>query len=365
MLRTSDLDYHLPPEAIATRPAQPRDSARLMVVRRAGDRPPEHRVVSDLPEILRRGDLLVLNTTRVLPARLEGERHDTHGHVEGLFLGPAPAAPGGARWVVLLRGKRLRPGVELVLGAPEPARPTRTVRLVEPVADQAGGWVVEVLSADGMGEPDALDQVGRTPLPPYILKARRHAGLGVADSADRVWYQTVFADEPGSVAAPTAGLHFTPELLTALETRGVARAGVVLHVGTGTFRPVETEFVEQHPMHGEFCRVPEDTVGAVAQARARAGRVVAVGTTSARVLESFASSGAAHEYETRLLITPGYPWRVVDGLLTNFHLPRSTLLAMVAALFPGGIEYVKTLYQEAIGRGYRFYSYGDAMLILP
>lgn len=365
MLRASDLEYELPPGAVATRPAQPRDSARLMVVSRSGDRPTEHRVVSDLPALLRDGDLLVLNTTRVLPARLEGVRRDTRGRIEGLFLGPAPAASGGPRWTVLLRGRHLRPGVELILGASDPARPSRGLRLIEPVADQAGAWVVEVLANDGPAEPDALGQVGRTPLPPYILKARRHAGLGVADATDRAWYQTVYAEEPGSVAAPTAGLHFTPELLAALERRGIARTGVVLHVGTGTFRPVETEYVEEHPMHGEFCRVPEAAVAAISHAKARAGRVVAVGTTSARVLESFASSGAAPAYETRLLITPGYQWRTVDALVTNFHLPRSTLLAMVAALFPDGVERVKALYREAIGRGYRFYSYGDAMLILP
>jgi S-adenosylmethionine:tRNA ribosyltransferase-isomerase len=214
-----------------------------------------------------------------------------------------------------------------------------------------------------------------TPIPPYIRKARQTAGIAISDAADRDRYQTVFADAQtvhgglGSVAAPTAGLHFTPGLLAELERLGVERADVVLHVGPGTFRPVETAIVEEHPMHAEWCSMPHTAIEAIGRTRARGGRVVCVGTTSARVVETYAAReerGEAYEawVETRILITPGYRWRWVDGLLTNFHLPRSTLMAMVAALLDGGVERLKGVYSEAISQGYRFYSYGDAMLVV-
>ncbi|MGH7133707.1 MAG: S-adenosylmethionine:tRNA ribosyltransferase-isomerase, partial [Phycisphaerales bacterium] len=212
-----------------------------------------------------------------------------------------------------------------------------------------------------------------TPLPPYIRAARKRHGVEVDDAVDRAAYQTVYArgDElsAGSVAAPTAGLHFTPDLLAMLSAKGVDRAEVVLHVGTGTFKPVDTEFVEQHPMHAEWCTAPAATTAAMARARFSGGRVFAVGTTSARTLESFTQAeltpNADASHWTRILITPGYQWRHIDGLMTNFHLPRSTLLAMVAALLPGGAAQLLDVYREAIVKGYRFYSYGDAMLVAP
>lgn len=369
MLRASDLDYELPPGAIATRPAEPRDSARLMVVSRSEERRMEHRTVRDLPALLRRGDCLVFNTTRVLPARLEGVRRDTGGRVEGLYLGPVSGEGGPERWAVLLRGRRLREGVVVTLyGQDGSAR--LGLRLLQKHPEEPGGWIAEVTVEGTAGVPVQLGAVGRTPLPPYILKARRQAGIEIGDPADRAWYQTVFAEEAGSVAAPTAGLHFTPELLASLAAAGIGRAEVVLHVGTGTFRPVETEFVEQHSMHAEWWRVSAETARAIDHARSQQGRIIAVGSTSARALESFAEEGSPGRAgtagsQTRLLITPGYRWCIVDGMLTNFHLPRSTLLAMVAALLPGGVARVKALYQVAIEHGYRFYSYGDAMLILP
>lgn len=366
-MRTADLDYDLPPGRIALTPAERRDDARLMVVSRSDDSVLEHRRVADLPELLRRGDLLVLNQSKVVPARLEGVRADTGGRVEGLVLGREGVSEDGERWTVMLRAKRLRPGIEITLHDEHGAMGA-SLTLIEKDAGEAGAWRVRVGKLVGPGR--ALDAVGRTPLPPYILKSRRDAGVELPDRVDRERYQTVFASagSEGSVAAPTAGLHFTAELFERLAARGVERASVVLHVGTGTFRPVETATVEEHPMHGEWCELPQAAGRAVLGARHAGGRVIAVGTTSARTLESFASMDVApggERLETRLLVTPGYRWRWVDGMLTNFHLPRSTLLAMVAALFPGGVERVKALYRAAIAEEYRFYSYGDAMLVLP
>ncbi len=367
MLRTSELEYELDPGRIALRAVEPRDSARLMVARRAGDGAPEHRVVRDLPEILAPGDVLVFNTTRVLPARFLGVRRDTGGHVEGLYLGDAGGASGGdgggARWVVLLKSRRRRAGVFVDVLRGDGAASGVSLRLVEPAADEPTAWVVEV---EGGGTSGALRRVGLTPIPPYIQAARKAAGVRVEEEEDRRRYQTVYArgGEWGSVAAPTAGLHFTPELLARLAARGVERAEVELAVGTGTFRVIETEFVEQHAMHAEWCRVPPETARAVGSARRRGGRVIAVGTTAARAIESPGYSGGEW-FQTRLLVTPGYAWRDVAGLMTNFHLPRSTLLAMVGAMFEGGVGRAKALYAEAARVGYRFYSYGDAMLILP
>lgn len=372
MLRTADLDYELPEAAIAVRAAEPRDSARLLVISRSDPSRIEHRTVRDLPDLLHPADVLVFNTTRVLRARLLGRRADTGGRVEGLYLEDGAGPPPGAlRWRVLLRGRRMKPGVIIELDRADGTASGVSLRLLEAGPDEPGSWEAEVHGFVDSGAPSAavLEAIGATPLPPYILKARRHQGLEIADRQDRARYQTVFAagqtdavGPGGSVAAPTAGLHFTAELLARLRERGVTRADVELHVGTGTFRPVETEFVEQHPMHREWCAMDEGTIAAVEAAE----RVIAVGTTSARTLESFAASDrAARAIETRLLITPGYEWRWVDGLLTNFHLPRSTLLAMVAALLPEGVPRLLDLYRLALREGYRFYSYGDAMLVLP
>lgn len=360
MLRTDELDYELPEAAIATAPAEPRDSARLMVTRRGGMEA-SHGRVSALPGWLRAGDLVVFNTTRVLHARIEGVRADTGGRVEGLYLGDA-TRPGS--WRVLLRGKRMKPGIDVTIGGGV------TLRLVEPDGAELGAWVVE--PSDTRPAAVVLTEAGLTPLPPYILKARRHAGLATNDRTDEGRYQTVYArlDQAGSVAAPTAGLHFTPELLAHLDAMGVERAEVVLHVGTGTFRPVEAEVVEQHPMHAERCSMSAGAVEVVMRARREGRRVIAVGTTTARTLESYAQAlegggPVPATLDTRILITPGYRWRWVDGLLTNFHLPRSTLMAMVGSLLEGGVPRLKELYATALAGGYRFYSFGDAMLLLP
>lgn len=372
MLRTSDLDYVLPEDRVAVAAAEPRDAARLMVVWRSDPGRVEHRAVCDLPDYLGRGDALIVNNTRVLAARLLGVRTDTGGAVEGLFLSEDAKSATGLRWRVLLRGRRMRAGLVVALNVGSGAPSGVQLRLVRGLDDEGekGGWVVE-LEGPCAGEATGvvLERVGTTPLPPYIRAARRRAALVENEAADRDRYQTVYSDAAlgGSVAAPTAGLHFTSELLRQLADGGVARGEVLLHVGTGTFKPVETEYVEQHPMHSEWCRVPAATGELIARTRAARGRVVAVGTTSARTLESFAPAevAAGAEAWSRLLVTPGFAWRNVDGLMTNFHLPRSTLLAMVASLFPEGMPRLLELYADAIGRGYRFYSFGDAMLVLP
>ncbi len=374
MLRTDDLDYHLPPELIATEPASVRDSARLLVVHTNDPTRLEHLCVRDLPDLLEPNDLLVRNATRVLPARFTGVRTDSGGKAQGLYLHDAPHTAPGLCWSVLIKSRRQRPGVRFALSG------SLELELIKRDPSEEGAWIARVHgAAQGATSASVLDSLGLTPLPPYILQARKRAGLDIGDELDRAAYQTVFASEgdAASVAAPTAGLHFTPELLAALKARGIRSSEVVLHVGTGTFKPVEAEFVEDHPMHAEACLVREDTPSAVEQARAARGRVVAIGTTSARTLESFVSvdevrSRAGRFHDTSILIAPGHTWRHTDALLTNFHLPRSTLLAMVAALFwrepmapADAVGRLLDVYREAIERGYRFYSYGDAMLVLP
>jgi S-adenosylmethionine:tRNA ribosyltransferase-isomerase len=378
VLRTADLDYELPQERIATHPAHPRDAARLMVVDRADPSRISHRVIRDLPDLLCPGDLLVFNTTRVLPARFRGQRIGTGGKMEGLFLSEGTEARrhGGTEWVCLIKGRHTRAGAEFELFDRDGKKSGVRLVVTGRPADEPEAWLAEVvggLEGPSLLTHNVLERVGLTPLPPYILKARKDAGDPGDEGADREEYQTVFARESGSVAAPTAGLHFTPELLARLDERGIRRAEVVLHVGTGTFRPVETEFVEQHPMHFEWCSMSAEALSAVRETKARGGRVIPVGTTAARTLEAYAAAtgaslgeaGLPKSLETNLLITPGYRFRWVDGLLTNYHLPRSTLMAMVAALLPGdGVASLKRLYAEALRHGYRFYSFGDAMLVL-
>jgi S-adenosylmethionine:tRNA ribosyltransferase-isomerase len=380
VLRTDDLEYPLPPDRIATRPAEPRDAARLMVIRR--DRPdhPEHALIRDLPDLLRPSDRLVLNTTRVLPARFRGVREDTGGRVEGLYLGEASDGPVPA-WRAMIKARRHRPGAIVRLAARDSSAPSPyALRMLEPLDDPPGAWLAQPLGPEGPPPtPDVLGAVGLPPLPPYILAARRAKRGPETEPEDDTRYQTVYAgaEASGSVAAPTAGLHFTPELLGRLASRGVSRTDVVLHVGAGTFKPVETDLVESHPMHAEWCSMSPEAVGAVVATRRAGGRVVAVGTTSVRTLESYAPlADPPPNLATRLLITPGRPFRWTDGLLTNFHLPRSTLMALVAAMLqhpdeppdgagvPPGVTRLKAAYADAVTRGYRFYSFGDAMLIV-
>ncbi|MFN0012324.1 MAG: tRNA preQ1(34) S-adenosylmethionine ribosyltransferase-isomerase QueA [Phycisphaerales bacterium] len=383
----SDLEYELPPEAVATHPAVPRESARLLVARRgepaAGI---EDRRVSDLPDLLAPGDLLVVNTTRVIPARFVGVRADTGGRAEGLYLADVPGE-GSLHWRAMLKARRLKEGVRITLesvadGTSAPPDPevdgTSGVSLEllsrSEVAGEEGAWVARVHgAAAGESSMALLARVGLPPIPPYIRAARRQHEEAETCGEDPAAYQTVYARADraggGSVAAPTAGLHFSPKLLARLEARGVRRAEVALHVGTGTFKVVETEFLEQHPMHAEWCCVPEATRRLLVDTRAAGGRVIAVGTTTARTLESFPDlleRPGEREVWTRILIAPGHEWRNVDGLMTNFHLPRSTLMAMVGAFLgePGGIVRLIALYQHAIAQGYRFYSYGDAMLVV-
>lgn len=370
MLRTDALDYNLPERLIATAPASPRDAARLLVVSRTDERVFEHRVVSDLPGLVAPGDVMVFNRSRVLRARLVGERTDTGGRVEGLYLGPATGYEDC--WRVMLRSNgRLRAGMRVALRDIE-GRPA-ALRLVL-IGRDAEAWIVR--PEPGIHDvPAALESLGRTPLPPYILHARRARGDASADDSDRAAYQTVYAskecNKAGSVAAPTAGLHFTDGLLRRIDERGARRLHVELHVGAGTFAPVKTGFVEEHPIHAEWCAADADVVRSLAGRDGRSGsRVIAVGTTTARTLESIpapierrAESGWSGS--TRLLITPGYEWRHVDALMTNFHLPRSTLLAMVASLLSGGVGRLMEIYAAAIEAEYRFYSFGDAMLVLP
>lgn len=339
----AELDYALPPERIAQEPLAERDAARMLVLDRA-TATRHHATVRALPEWLEPGDLLVVNATRVEPARLRG-RKASGGAAEALLLGALPGAARRQRALLRMRGRQ-RAGQKLVFTGEAGSLEAEVVRV-------AGDGTVELAFAAGP-EPHAL---GEMPLPPYI---RRPA----PDPRDRARYQTVYAREPGSVAAPTAGLHFTPRLFDALAHRGVERAEVVLHVGPGTFRPLRAEDLAAGALHPEPFSLSEATADAVERTRARGGRVVAVGTTTTRVLETAAEGAGrvrAGAGETRLFLRPGHRFRVVDALLTNFHLPRSSLLSLVAAF--AGREAVLAAYAEAVEAGYRFYSYGDAMLL--
>jgi S-adenosylmethionine:tRNA ribosyltransferase-isomerase len=339
-----ELDYPLPAAAIAQTPAEPREAARLLLIDRVRGALADH-VFEELPDLLRPGDCLVVNDSRVIPARVFAE--DAGGRrVELLFVEPLARD----RWRALVRpGRRCRPGVELRAGGEGGAR----LRIA--AVDPDGVRVVERL--DGAGD-DLLRAHGLPPLPPYIA---RHAKPGPED-AER--YQTIYARTPGSVAAPTAGLHFSDEVLARLETRGIEIRRVTLHIGPGTFRPIKASRVEDHALPPERAVVPGETARAVNAARAEGRRVVAVGTTVTRTLESTADAeGRLQPLDGHAgaFITPGYRFRVVDALLTNFHLPRTSLLALVCAF--GGSERVLRAYAHAVAAGYRFYSYGDATLI--
>ena len=382
-MRISDLDYHLPADRIAIRPAEPRDHSRLLVVSRNSTPNPaiaipgltrwrvEHHRFYEILSLLQAGDLLVVNNTHVVPAKLFLRRHTPvtpHGAlIQGLFVREIETA----LWEVLLRTRgKVKLGEQLRGGPDGLYRFTLEQRLGE------GLWRVRLSATPGqpLAAAHVLDAIGHVPLPPYIVKQRLHTGAAEEQNEDRQWYQTVFASAAGhgaSVAAPTAGLHFTPELLAALDAQGVQRVAVDLEVGPGTFLPVETDTLEEHIMHHERYSIPADTVAALRTARSQNRRIVVVGTTAVRTLEAAADTllnpslpSTAIHGETDLKIAPGYTFRLTDALITNFHLPKSTLMALVAAfLGDNGVETLKELYAVAIREGYRFYSYGDAMMI--
>jgi S-adenosylmethionine:tRNA ribosyltransferase-isomerase len=348
MSELAEYDYDLPKHLIAQSPAVCRSDARLLVVDRLRNSL-DHKHIRDLPEILRRNDCLVINDTRVVPARLVGRRHNTGGHWEGLFL---EASPDGL-WRVLCKTRgKLRPGDTITLLN---AIGDEDVQLELGAKENDGTWIARPLATD-----DALallDRVGRVPLPPYIRR-------GEMVESDRQHYQTVYAQVPGAVAAPTAGLHFTTTLLQRLVEEGVELCALTLHVGPGTFRPISSDTLAAHRMHTEWGCVKQESVERILACRQRGGRVVAVGTTSVRLLETAAAGGQLEPFAgcTSLFIRPPYRFRTIDALLTNFHLPRTTLLVLVRTF--GGDELVRRAYDEAVREQYRFYSYGDAMLIL-
>ena len=350
-MKVDAFDFHLPDDRIATKPARPAESAGLLVV--PSDGAFVDRTVGDLPGLLRAGDLLVFNDTKVVPAQLEGRRERVHGGETlvakvGFTL---HRRLGTDAWRAIARGRRkLRVGDALVLE--KGAHVLNAVVLAE-----ASGNMVDLRFECGGAELDAaLALVGSVPLPPYITAKRP---VGAADASD---YQTMFAARDGAVAAPTAGLHFTPDLVARLKERGVGFAGVTLHVGAGTFLPVKVDDVADHRMHSEWGEIGPETVASIERARGEGGRVVSVGTTSLRILETAARDGLRPwSGETDIFITPGFEFRAVDVLMTNFHLPRSTLFMLVGAF--AGLGRMQAAYAHAIERGYRFYSYGDANLL--
>jgi S-adenosylmethionine:tRNA ribosyltransferase-isomerase len=359
-MQLADFDFELPDSAIALRPASPRDSARLLVVApgaRCDDADMRDLTVRDLPNELKAGDLLLLNDTKVIPARLKGVRYrgDSQVAVEAtLHRRLAPH-----RWTAFMRpGKRLAEGDRIVFGETHDRACLLGALDATVTAKGEGGEVTLSFDLSGLDLDAAIAERGAMPLPPYIAARRAE------DERDRADYQTVYAAEDGSVAAPTAGLHFTPQLFAALEARGVTTAFVTLHVGAGTFLPVKTEDVAQHRMHPEWGELDAATAERLNAVRRAGGRIVCVGTTSLRLLESASGEdGVVRPFmaETAIFITPGYRFRAADGLMTNFHLPRSTLFMLVSAF--AGLETMRAAYAHAIATGYRFYSYGDASLL--
>ena len=341
-MRVDLFDFDLPAELIALRPAKPRDSARLLLV--DGEEISD-KAVLDLPKLLRPGDTLVFNDTRVIPAQLEGRRGEAR-------IGATLHKREGPRdwWAFVRNAKRLRDGDLVEFGGAVTAS----------VAERDDEGVI-LLHFEGEEPVELLlERAGRMPLPPYIASRRP------ADQSDRDDYQTMFAREDGAVAAPTAALHFTPRLIEALEKNGVGRETLTLHVGAGTFLPVKSEDTSGHKMHSEWGRIDAETAERLNRVRASGGRLIAVGTTSLRLIESAAAeSGLIRPFEgdTAIFITPGYRFKAIDGLVTNFHLPRSTLFMLVSALM--GLDVMKRVYAHAVGQKYRFYSYGDASLLLP
>lgn len=352
-LKLSAYDYNLPLDRIAQTPAIPRDSSRLLVVKTQTQQ--DHQVFRNLPQWLQPGDLLVMNNTKVIPARLHGVKVGG-AKVEVLLLEETARN----QWLALVKpGRRLQPGavIEFIPIDAEHAT-TDLCATVRSRDDATGGRLLEFTVTGNRSLIEVVDRFGTMPLPPYIT--------GRDSTPDQ--YQTVYADRDGSAAAPTAGLHFTPELLKKLDAMGIQRAFVTLHVGVGTFRPVETEDITQHQMHGEWIEVTSKVVEQIQQTKANGGRVIAVGTTSVRSLEGAANANPEGKLQpfcgkTDMFIYPGYQWRVIDGMITNFHLPKSSLMLLVSALI--GRERLLALYREAIDLEYRFFSFGDAMLILP
>ena len=343
-MRVDLFDFDLPPENIALRPVRPRDAARMLVVRGASA-PFDDAGVRDLPAMLRAGDVLVFNDTRVIPAQLEGRRGEAR---IGATLHKRIDL---RRWQAFIRNaKRLKDGDEIVFGGGVTALAETRHADGSFTLAFAGEKPVEVL----------LERAGTMPLPPYI------AGRRATDEADRSDYQTMFAARDGAVAAPTASLHFTPELVAALDAAGIGRETLTLHVGAGTFLPVKADDTDDHAMHAEWGRIEPDVADRLNAARAAGGRIIAVGTTSLRLLESATGEdGVIRPFagDTSIFITPGYRFRAIDGLMTNFHLPKSTLFMLVSALM--GRERMQSAYAHAIASGYRFYSYGDSSLLLP
>jgi S-adenosylmethionine:tRNA ribosyltransferase-isomerase len=355
-MRVDLFDFDLPEDRIALRPAEPRDAARLLVVRPGQGL--EDRIVRELPDLLQPGDVLVLNDTKVIPSRLYGirVRGESAARVEIMLH----KREGADRWLAFARpAKKLQVGERIRFGEEAESTACELVRLdAEVEAKGEGGEVALRFSLTGPYLDEAIARLGELPLPPYI------AGKRATDERDRQDYQTVYAREEGAVAAPTAGLHFTDDLFRRLDERGIARQTVTLHVGAGTFLPVKAEDTTEHRMHAEWGSVSEATAAALNEARARGGRIVAVGTTSLRLLESAAREDgtiAPFSGDTAIFITPGYRFRAVDLLMTNFHLPRSTLFMLVSAF--SGLEAMRAAYDHAITTGYRFYSYGDASLL--
>jgi S-adenosylmethionine:tRNA ribosyltransferase-isomerase len=360
-MRTDEFDFALPEDRIALRPAAPRDAARLLVVRAGAPVELQDRVIGDLPSLLRAGDAVVVNDTKVLPANLHGLRLGrSQGDREPAIAATLIRRLDGSRWRALVRpAKRLKPGDVVRFGAE--GRVCFLEQLDATVEDKGegvgGGEVTFAFAFHGAALDDALAERGDMPLPPYIGSRR------TVDERDRTDYQTIFAHTEGSVAAPTAGLHFTEKLVQVLHERGIALHRVTLHVGPGTFLPVKADDTSGHRMHPEWGSVSAETAAALNATRRAGGRIVAVGSTSLRLLESAAEDGTLAAYcgETALFITPGYRFRAVDIMLTNFHLPRSTLFMLVSAFC--GLDVMRRAYAHAITGGYRFYSYGDACLL--
>ncbi len=334
-MKIEEFDYYLPEELIAKYPIIPRHRARLMVLNRKS-KTVEHSTFWDLPAYLKKGDLLVFNNTKVIPARLKGKK-PTGGKVEILltdYIKPDT-------WKALVGGKKIKPGLLIKIAE------DFEVEILKHLKE--GSFLVKLIGSDPL---KLIDKYGNIPIPPYLEREE--------EEIDRNYYQTVFACEKGAVAAPTAGLHFSPELLQRLNQAGVKRAFVTLHISYGTFKPVKVEKVEEHSVEPEYVKVPAETVRAILETKEKGGRVIAVGTTVVRAIET--SPFKAYEGWTDLYVYPGFKFKVIDGMITNFHLPKSSLLIMVCAF--GGREFILRAYKEAVEKGYRFYSYGDGMLIL-